>query len=283
MAEVPIIMLTALDDSFSRLFGIEVGADDFFTKPYDREELRARIRTITRLNRYRILSEQREDLRGLAHELVIAQEEERHRISRELHDDLGQALTAHYLNLHNLQSDISGKNKEIAEMITPLKEQVNEILESIRLLAQDLRPPALDTLGLKAAAITYCQQFEKRTGIPIEVDIKFDTQLLNDEIAITFYRILQETLTNIFKHANAKRIWFDIRTDDDNVQMTIQDNGNGFKVKASQKKGIGITGMKERMELVGGKLLVHSVSGKGTVITASVPVSILTSSPKEDE
>jgi DNA-binding response OmpR family regulator len=137
LAEVPIIMLTALDDNASLVQGIEAGADDFLRKPVDRQELVARVRTIMRLNRYRTLLEQRENLNEMAKRLVTAQEEERLRISRELHDDLGQSLTTHMLSLKNLQNDLTVPIPVLFENLQTLYEQSYEVFVKIRRLAQD--------------------------------------------------------------------------------------------------------------------------------------------------
>ena len=123
LAEVPIILLTALDDQDSLVRGIESGADDFLSKPADRRELIARVRTITRLNRYRTLMEQRENIRYMAEHTVAAQEKERQHISRELHDDLGQALTTHLLTIRNLQEDLSLPNNVMFERLQSLHDQ----------------------------------------------------------------------------------------------------------------------------------------------------------------
>ena len=171
LAEVPIILLTALDDRASLLQGIEAGADDFISKPVDRYELIARARTITRLNRYHTLQEQRQNLREMTERLVAAQEEERQRISRELHDDLGQALTTHLLALRNLQGDLSIPAVDLVNRLENLYQQTYEIFAKIRRLAHDLRPPVLDALGLKLALETYCHQFTERTQLPIVLEI----------------------------------------------------------------------------------------------------------------
>ena len=272
LAEVPIIILTALDDRESLLQGIEAGADDFLHKPVDRQELVARVRTITRLNRYRILLEQREDLSAMAERLVTAQEEERLRISRELHDDLGQALTTLMLALKNFQSDLSLPITELFKGLQILYDQAYEISIKIRRLAQDLRPPILDALGLKQSMQTYCHKFTERTQLPVTLEIEPELPKLPDIYNITIYRVLQEALTNITKHAEANRVWVALDLDDDFIHLTIQDNGRGLHSDSNTNSGIGLTGMKERLSLVGGKLLLRSAAESGTIVTASLPI-----------
>jgi signal transduction histidine kinase len=276
-AEVPIIILTALDDRDSLLQGIESGADDFLHKPIDRQELVARVRTIIRLNRYRTLLEQRENLREMAERLVTAQEEERLRISRELHDDLGQSLTTHMLALKNFQSDLSLPVTELFEGLQALYDQSYEVSIKIRRLAQDLRPPILDALGLKQSIQTYCNKFTERTQLPVTLEIEPVLPALPDIYNITIYRILQEALTNVTKHAKASRVWVELGVDDDFIHLTIQDNGLGVNSNGNHTNGIGLTGMKERMALVGGKFLLRSALEGGTIITASLPVKKETS------
>src|SRR5512134_2394743 len=228
LAEVPIIVLTALDDRDSLLKAIESGADDFLTKPADRRELAARVRTITRLNRYRMLMEQRENIRQMAERVVAAQEEERQRLSRELHDDLGQALTTHLLALRNLQEDLSIPVETLFERLQSLYEQSYEVSVKIRRLARDLRPPVLDALGLRVAMQTYCTEFTRRTHLPVIFEAEDSLPELPDTYKVTLYRTLQEALTNVIKHAQASQVWVDLSMDDDQLTLTIQDNGIGF-------------------------------------------------------
>jgi len=272
LAEVPIIILTALDDRASLLQGIESGADDFLHKPIDRQELIARVRTITRLNRYRTLLEQRENLKVMAERLVIAQEQERLRISRELHDDLGQALTTHMLALRNFQNDLSLPVTELFEGLQALYDQSYEIAVKIRRLAQDLRPPILEALGLKQALQTYCGKFSESTQLPVTLEIDPSLPVLPDVYNVTLYRVLQEALNNVAKHAQASRIWVELSTEDNFINLVIQDNGRGLHSQDNPSNGIGLTGMNERLSLVGGKFLLRSASEGGTIITASLPM-----------
>ena len=273
LAEVPIILLTALDDRDSLLKGIESGADDFLTKPADRRELTARVRTITRLNRYRTLMEQRENIRQMGERVVAAQEEERHRISRELHDDLGQALTTHMLALRNLQEDLSLPVEILFERLQALHDQSYEIFVKIRRLAQDLRPPVLDALGLKVAMQAYCTEFTRRTHLPVIFECDTPLHELPDSYNITLYRVLQEALTNVVKHAQASQVWVELSLEEEAVTLTVQDNGIGFSEEKSLSSGIGLTGLQERIMLAGGKFGITSTAKRGTILSAQFPFS----------
>ena len=272
LAEVPIIILTALDDRASLLMGIESGADDFLSKPVDRYELQARVRTIVRLNRYRQLVEQRENLREMTERLIAAQEEERHRISRELHDDLGQSLTTHMISLRNLQDDLTIPQEVLFERLQALQDQSYEIFVKIRRLAQDLRPPVLDALGLKVSMQTYCAEFARRTHLPVTFDVDESIPSLPDIYNIALYRILQEALNNIIKHAKAGHVWVDLSLEDDIITLTVQDNGQGFETEERQSDGIGLSSMRERVVIAGGKFNISSTHKRGTILSAQFPL-----------
>jgi signal transduction histidine kinase len=273
LAEVPIIILTALDDRPSLLLGIESGADDFLTKPVDRQELRLRVNTIVRLNRYRTLLTQREGLREMAERVVAAQEEERKRLSRELHDDLGQALIAHALSLQNLQSELPIQPELLNTKLDTLIADTNQTISKMHLLAHDIRPTLLDTLGLRSALETYSREFSFRTGLPVIFEADLNLPEMSDVYSITLYRILQETLTNVIKHSQAKQVWVELSTEEQNIILTIQDNGIGFTPEENDpRNGLGIIGLKERLTLVGGELMISSSTTKGTIISAHLPL-----------
>ena len=272
LAEVPIVILTALDDTVSLLQGIEAGADDFLSKPVDRQELRVRVRTITRLNRYRTLLHQRENLRDMAQRLVKAQEEERLRISHELHDELGQSLTAHLISLRLLSSDLPLQVEPLRQRLNNLIVDTIETLNKMRQLAEELRPPSIDTLDLATALGNYCSEFSKRSRLPVNYE-STSIPTPSDVTAITLYRVLQEALTNVLKHAESSRIWVELTQEDGNIILTVQDNGKGFTKENANRRGIGLQGLHERLTIAGGKLTVRSTPGRGTVVMAHLPLS----------
>ena len=272
LAEVPIILLTALDDTASRLEGIEAGADDFISKPFDRQELRARVRTITRLNRYHALLEQRENLREMAQRMVTGLEDERMRISRELHDELGQLLTAELMDIRDLQNDLTIPPVVLFERLEKIHAQAYEVTVKIRRLAHELRPPLLSTLGLKQAVETHCSKFSNHSHIPITVEVDDAVSTLPDVYGIILYRVLQEALTNIAKHANADHAWVELSLEDDHINLIVQDNGRGLPTTETAASGIGVVGMKERAALVGGELSIRSGKNGGTILSVSLPL-----------
>ena len=273
LAEVPIIILTALDDPASLLHGIEAGADDFLTKPVDRHELRARVRTIMRLNRYHTLMEQRENLRLMAERMVTAQEEERRVLSRELHDDLGQALTTQMLAIRNLQNNLPIiPPAELSERLQTLYQQSYETSVKIRQLAQAMRPPVLDTLGLRDAMRTFCAEFSRRTGLPVTFEADESLPSLSDVYNITLYRVLQEALNNVSKHAQASQAWTDLTVENTTITLVVQDNGHGFDPEKDQSKGIGLAGLRERLTIAGGFFKVSSNPVRGTIVMAQLPL-----------
>jgi len=282
LVEVPIILLSALSDSASRLKGFESGADDYISKPFDPKELRAHVRAILRLDRYRILREQRESLREMAQRTVASLEDERMRISRELHDELGQLLTAELMDIRDLQSDLTIPPVTLFERLEKIHNQAYEVTVKIRRLAHDLRPPLLSTLGLKSAIQAHCLKFSNNSHIPITVEIDDAVEELPDVYGIILYRVLQEALTNIAKHANARRAWVEISLEDDQVYLTVQDNGNGLPNGEASITGIGIVGMRERVGLVGGKLSIRSGKNGGTILTASLPLKPGTTHKREE-
>ena len=145
----------------------------------------------------------------------------------------------------------------------------------MRQIAQDIRPAVLDTLGLCTALQTYSREFSLRTGLPVVFEADLEIPELSDTYSITLYRILQEALTNVYKHSMANQVWVELTIDDRNIVLTIQDNGVGFSLESRQKlpnDGIGVIGMQERMTLVGGQLLIKSSQSKGTIISAHLPL-----------
>jgi PAS domain S-box-containing protein len=220
------------------------------------------------------LQDGRQRLRELSQQVVTAQEEERRRVSRELHDEASQALMALKISLDMLRKDLPEESQPLQQGIQQAVELADETMERIRLLAHDLRPPELDAVGLDPVLEDYCREFGRRAHLAIDYQ---GTRLpvLPDEISICFYRVLQEALTNILKHARAGHVLVALRCAAGAILLSVVDDGQGFDLGVDQSpaegSGIGLLGMRERVELLGGRLEVESHFGEGTRLQATVP------------
>ena len=224
-------------------------------------------------------------LRHLAQRVFTAQEKERHRISRELHDEAGQALTGLKITLEMIRADLDRGDEGIVQTEAKLiQQQLDAAVElceltmgQIRTLAHDLRPAALENLGLDMTLRSFCRDFGHRTNLAI--DYHSDDRKLPElpaAVDIALYRFLQEALNNVAKHAQCNQARVEFHCDDTTISLTVEDNGRGFDPRAalelqSQAQGIGLSGMQERLESVGGRLIVSSRPNNGTRLVAWIP------------
>ena len=222
--------------------------------------------------RERIIRQQRE-----AMQILNVQEEERKRISRELHDEVGQALTAINMKLAVLQRDGA------AEAAALLSKKIADIggllvgaMASVHKFARELRPTMLDELGLVPALRSYLKDYAQRTGLPVRFRGSIDGDRLSAEQKTALFRVFQESLTNVAKHAGASRVDVSLRTVNNCIWMRIKDNGRGFVVHQQQpakgEKRLGLLGMRERLLLVNGRFAVKSSPGKGTTVEVEIPL-----------
>ena len=215
----------------------------------------------------------------LLHRLVGAHEEERSRMARELHDKMGQYLTGLIWGLHSL-TKICQPHPPSQTLLLRLLQVTDELMREVHHLAWELRPALLDELGLNAALGNYLTQWSERTGIALDFhSCNLDQQLLSPDIETTVYRIVQEALTNILKHAEAKHVSVVAECQQNNVQVTVEDDGKGFDTeyllnKATMEGGLGVVGMQERAAMVEGTLDIESTPGVGTAVFVRIPLPI---------
>jgi signal transduction histidine kinase len=220
-------------------------------------------------------SRTQEQLRRLAHQLLAVQEEERRRISRELHDEIGQTLTAINVKLATLRKEATINAKAFAKTVSSTQKLVAKSMHAVHRFARDLRPPLLDDLGLIPALHTHLKEFTKRTGAPVRFTIFAGVEQLALEKRTVLFRVAQEALANVSRHAKASRVSLTIKQDEDLVRMEIHDNGKAFDVKrrlgARRNTRLGLLGMRERLEMVGGSFEIESEPAAGTTIRATIP------------
>jgi signal transduction histidine kinase len=198
--------------------------------------------------------------------VVAAQELERQRLARELHDETGQALTSILLGLKQLEGAGS------PESVAALRELVVATLQDVRKLAVELRPKVLDDFGLVPALERLTQGFVEHTGIAVDLEASSLTGRLPREVETAIYRIVQESLTNVVKHARAERVSILLTRANGRIKAVIEDDGTGFDPSAIDGGGIGLVGMRERIELLDGTLMVESSATSGTTVAVEVPV-----------
>ena len=217
-----------------------------------------------------------EHLRQLTQQLLMAQEDERKRISRELHDVIAQTLTGINLRLALLQKENCASIQELRDKLAQAQQLVTHSVDTVHRFARDLRPAVLDDLGLVPALEAYLKDFTQQTGLQVNLKTDAGVEELGSLGRTVLYRVAQEALTNVVRHARATRVDLCLLKHDDLLSMVIKDNGQGFAMddaaleKSSRR--LGMLGMRERVEIVGGTLSVASVPGQHTTVHVEIPL-----------
>ncbi len=228
------------------------------------------------------LERSHESLRQLSHHLETIREEERSFIAREIHDELGQQLTGLKMDASWLHKKISPEQTALRTKLEGMISLIDDTVKTVRRISSELRPGILDDLGLIDALQWQSIEFEKRTGVKCRFYTTFSEPVFERKLSTGIFRVFQETLTNAARHSKASEIKITLEKRDDNIILEVFDNGSGFEEKeVRNKKTLGIIGMNERANMFGGKLTIQSGSGKGTLVSLSVPYRIAMSEMEE--
>ncbi|WP_415037196.1 response regulator [Azonexus sp.] len=285
---VPVIFLSALRETTDKLRGFTLGAVDYIGKPYQAEEVLARVRTHIDLHRLKTrlaeeveqrteelrlsseeLEEKRAQLQALMGFMHQVREDERTSIARELHDELGQSLTALRIELSWLRKHCAPLGEVVLERADAGYALVEQTVQSLRRISEGLRPGMLDVLGLCAALEHLVSQFAERTGVSCSFSADADDYRLPENGAITVFRLVQEALTNVARHAEASQVSVRLAQEKNSLHLCVSDNGRGF-ASAQPRQGFGLLGMRERVLLLGGEI---TIDGKnGTHIDVRLPL-----------
>jgi signal transduction histidine kinase len=232
-----------------------------------------RVQTLERESgaRYRDVVQAREELHRLSARLVSAQEEERRKLSRELHDEIGQSMSALLVELGNLGSVLPPENAALQERVQAVKRLAENNVVVLRNLSLLLRPSMLDDLGLAPALKWQAREVARRSGIKVKVDAEDVPDHLPDEYRTCIYRVVQEALHNATRHSKATHVRVTVTHEESRVSVSIKDDGVGFQ--SPQEKGMGILGMEERVRHLGGSFHIDSGPGKGTAILIQLPLA----------
>jgi signal transduction histidine kinase len=282
-------VVTALRDEHGDLYGFAKVTRDITERRHreaavraDRDELEVRVRERTgelvRVNQKlqaEVRDRQRaeEQLRALAARLQRAQEAERVRLAREIHDALGQLCTALKMDITSLAQKLPKEERRLRGKAESALKLVGDLIKALRRLSTELRPSTLDALGLTAAMEWQAQEFQSHTAIRCQVHLPDEDLNLDPERSTALFRLFQESLTNVARHAHASLVQADLRIQGDTLMLSVHDNGRGFNTSQSEGRGsLGLLGMKERVLLLGGKFELDSAPGRGTTLTFQIPL-----------
>jgi two-component system, sensor histidine kinase and response regulator len=269
--EIPAIFISALNEVFDKVKAFSVGGVDYITKPFQVEEVLARIEnqlTVRRLQaQLREALEQERSLNQRIEEMAVL--EERNRIARDIHDSLGHALVALNIQIETALTLWQDAPDRAYTFLVEAKQLGSEALQAVRESVSDMRSDPLQGRLLEGAIATLVQEFQHTTGILPECHIDL-SQPLSNQVNTVVYRIVQEGLTNIYKHANATAVQIQIQTTSEGLLLVLQDNGGGFQVNRN-RTGFGLQGMRERTNALGAQLEITSAPGDGCRITARFP------------
>jgi len=217
-----------------------------------------------------------EQLRLLSRQLLLAQEEERKKISRELHDVIAQTLTSINVQLATLKKEAAIDARGLERNIARTQKLVEKSVNVVHRFARELRPTVLDDLGLIPALHTFMKSFREETGIRVSLSAPAAVEQVNGDKRVVLYRVAQEALTNVARHAQASHAQVKIQKRDGDICMKIKDDGKGFEgervLHRKRSKRLGLIGMRERLEMVGGTFSVISAPGKGTTVLVRIPL-----------
>ncbi|HXD00090.1 MAG TPA: ATP-binding protein [Verrucomicrobiae bacterium] len=291
--DLPFIIVSGTIGEDQAVAAMKSGAHDYLLKgklarlaPAVERELRdARVRR-ERQEAEQDLRTSREQLRALAAHLLSVREEERKLIAREIHDELGQSLTGFKMDLAWIRHRLQPGDGEIDRQ--PLLDKINEMgtlidgsANLIRKLCTELRPGILDDLGLVPAVEWQAREFQKRTGIECALKLEVAELNLDPERSTALFRIFQEILTNVARHAAADRVTADLRRTGDELILEVRDNGKGIEpARLSGEKSLGLLGMRERALLFGGQVFIEGKKGRGTTVTVTIPMLPSPAAPK---
>ncbi len=273
---VPIIYLTAHADEETIQRAATTASYGYIIKPFNEATIHATIEMA--LSKHRLEAELRrrnEELQNLTAHMESIREEERTRIAREIHDSLGQALTALRIDTSWILNHLQGSDaaSELAAKTTAMMQLIDETLENVRNICSELRPGVLDHLGLGPAIVWQCSEVGKRTGINFIINSYPDEISVDTDIAVIFFRIFQEIVTNAVRHARATEVVINLVKTGTELTMSVRDNGIGIlKEQMESPRSIGLVGMRERARVAGGILHIMGVEGSGTEVSISIPL-----------